>query len=253
MNFQHIRHATHRITYADKTILIDPVFSQEGTMTPIPNIPNQCFNPLTKLPLPAEILCKSHMVIVTHMHRDHFDDAAGALLPKTMPVICAPHDAPALAAKGFENYLPVEDTLCIEGIEITITGGTHGTGKTAPALNPVAGYVLKADVEPTLYITGDTVWCPEMQDVLRIHQPEIIICYGGAARYEGDTITMGIHDFENILETCPSSTLIIIHTEGWNHCVLSRAEVNKWAAATGEARRVLVPEDGQTLPSFYGR
>lgn len=247
MKFQHIRHATHHLVYNGKTLLVDPVFSTPGTIPPIPDAPNPSANPLTELPVPPETLCQSDMTLVTHLHQDHFDIAAAALLPKNIPLICSPDHRPGLQLKGFENVMPISETLAVKGIEITLTGGTHGTGASAQALNPVYGFVLKAPEEPTVYITGDTVWCPEMLETLTQHQPDYVVCYGGAALYQGDIITMGIEDFKHIHAACPNAFLIIIHTEGWNHCGLTRHEVRRWVEEAGIERYVWVPEDGEII------
>ncbi len=243
MKFQHLRHATHQLVYNGKTLLVDPVFSAPGAIPPIPGAPNTSANPLTELPVAPDILCKSDITLVTHLHQDHFDPAAAALLPKHMPLVCSPHHGSALELKGFEHVMQVAETLTVSGIQITLTGGTHGTGASAMALNPVYGFILKAPGEPTVYITGDTVWCPEMVQVLAVHQPDCIVCYGGAALYAGDMITMGIEDFEHIHAACPEASLIIIHTEGWNHCGLKRDEVRRWVEDAGMERYVWVPED----------
>lgn len=247
MHFQHLRHATHRLIYGGKSILIDPVLSPKGTMNPIPGAPNGAPNPLTELPVPVETLCAYNLLLVTHLHQDHFDDAAGRLLPKDLQVICAPPHTAALQEKGFTNIQPCAAAITLDGIAITLTGGTHGTGATAPALNPVFGFILKAAGEPTVYITGDTVWCPEMEATLQLHQPELIICYGGAALYGGDIITMRISDFQQIRSTSPASQLAIIHMEGWNHCGLSRDAVRTWAHQENQEPFVWVPEDGEQM------
>lgn len=247
MKFQHIRHATHQLVYSGQTLLVDPVLSAAGTIPPIPGAANPSANPLTDLPVSAESLCQSDLVLVTHLHQDHFDSAAAALLPRQMPIICSPHHDGALQLKGFENVRQVPDTLTLNGIEFTLTGGTHGTGPSAQSLNPVYGFVLKAPGEPTVYITGDTVWCPEMLQVLTRHKPDVIVCYGGAAQYQGDTITMGTEDFQHIHDTCPDAALIVIHTEAWNHCGLTRREVRQWVESSGLQNFVWVPEDGEII------
>jgi L-ascorbate metabolism protein UlaG (beta-lactamase superfamily) len=244
MHFQHIRHATHRLTYAGKTLLIDPVFSPRGTIKRIPGAPNKSCNPLSELPVPAEALCDYDFLLISHLHKDHLDEAAEALLPKERPVVCAAVFEDALRRKGFKDTYPLTDTLTLGDITITLTGGTHGTGISALALNPVHGFILKAAGEPTVFITGDTVWCPAVEAALLTHQPQLIICYGGAARFAGEPITMGLTDFTKLRSACPNSQLAIIHTEGWNHCGLSREAVRTWAAQEKQTLCVWVPEDG---------
>lgn len=41
---------------------------------------------LVPLPVPVEDLVKVDAVIVTHLHSDHFDDAAMEALPRSLPI-----------------------------------------------------------------------------------------------------------------------------------------------------------------------
>lgn len=247
MKFQQIRHATHLLHYHGKTILVDPVFSLPGTMPPIPNAPNPASNPLTELPVPVKSLLNYDLLMITHMHSDHFDEAASNLLNKELPLICPPHDKQALEAKQFNQCIVIQESIVWSNIEIFRTGGTHGTGPSATLLNPVSGFVLKAPGEPTVYITGDTVWCPELNAVLASHRPDIIIAYAGAALYMGDTITIDIPDLQRIRDASPTSKLIVIHSESWNHCGLNRDTIRQWAYKTGQEPNVWVPEDGESI------
>jgi hypothetical protein len=54
----------------------------------------------------------------------------------------------------------------------------------------VSGFILKAVGEPTMYITGDTIWCEEVKKALDIYRPEVTIVNAGGARFiTGDPIT----------------------------------------------------------------
>nr|MDJ0757268.1 MBL fold metallo-hydrolase [Ardenticatenaceae bacterium] len=80
MNLQLIRNATLRIKYAGQTILIDPYLANKHTL---PSYAGKSKNPLVDLPLPAaEVVAGVDLVIVSHLHGDHFDQAAQDLLPK---------------------------------------------------------------------------------------------------------------------------------------------------------------------------
>lgn len=262
MKLTHFRHATHLLAYAGFSLLVDPVFGEPHTQRAIPCAPDPRMNPLVPLPIPADALPHHDAVLVTHLHGDHFDEAASVLLPKNRPVFCQPHDAASLRKKGFSYVRTVKKTEPLQisgrfaddakdtaGGQATVlrTGGTHGTGLSAIALNPVSGYVLKAEGEPTVYLPGDTVWCREVERTLKAHRPDVIVAFGGAALYAGDTITMGIPDFERMLAAAPESRLAVLHLEAWNHCGLTRAQVRAWRDAAGLCGRVLIPEDGETL------
>ena len=132
MNFQLLRHATCLITYRNLRILIDPVFSKKGALDPIQASPRPRRNPLTDLPLTdseVDQMIKSvNLVIITHLHTDHFDPAAVAMLPKTIRIVCQPVDEARLRDHGFSNLVPVQETATVSGILIRRFGGHHGKG-----------------------------------------------------------------------------------------------------------------------------
>ena len=95
-----------------------------GTTPPIENTPNPRRNPLVELPLPAEEVVRGvDACIVTHLHGDHFDDAAAALLPRDLPILTQPESAAALRERGFTN---VDDRATTQW---PLTRGRHGTGE----------------------------------------------------------------------------------------------------------------------------
>ncbi len=106
MRIHFVRHATLVLTVGGKRILVDPMLGDAGAMPPVANSPNQRPNPLVPLPVPAAALMDGlDAVIVTHTHRDHFDDAAGSLVPKHLPLFGQSEDAAKFRSLGF-NRLP---------------------------------------------------------------------------------------------------------------------------------------------------
>lgn len=245
MNIQLVRHGSHIIQYGEKRILVDPVLSERNTYEPIPGVENTQRNPLVSLNVDIEHVKSVDGVLVTHTHMDHFDNGAVEKLPKDIKILCQLQDEKKLSDKGFFNIEAVSNTCQWDGVNIVRTEGTHGIGQSRELLNPVSGYVLSASGEPTVYIVGDSVWCKDVEDVFEHHAPEIVVCFGGAAQYQGDTITMGIRDFEEIRKSSPKSHLVILHMEAWNHCELTRAEVRAWAKETEQEFWVHVPNDGE--------
>ena len=87
MKFQQIRSATSIVTFAGKRFLIDPMLAKQGTYPAVPDTTSTGRgNPDCELPCPVDALFNVDAVIVTHLHFDHFDDAAAKLLPKTRPI-----------------------------------------------------------------------------------------------------------------------------------------------------------------------
>ena len=243
-----VRHATLLVRFHGKRLLVDPMLSDVGAMPPVPDAPNPRPFPLVPLPEPASrVLAGVEAVVVTHTHRDHFDDAAASLVPKHLPLFCQPEDEGKLRTLGFADVRPVADAVRWEGIEICRTAGHHGTGEIGKRMAPVSGFVLRAADERTLYIAGDTIWCSEVREALRVYTPAVTVANAGAARFlEGDPITMTAEDVVEVARRAPETAVIAVHMETVNHCGLTRSALGSRAAEAGLASRVWIPRDGET-------
>ncbi len=249
MQIQLIRHATHLISYKGLKFLLDPMFSEKGTLAPVPNAPNQHLkNPLSSLPVDLKRLVDIDAIIVTHSHRDHFDDRAISNLPKNLPLFCQPADEQLMRDKGFEQIIAISKEFVWQGIELIRTEGRHGHGQLADAMGPVSGFILRANGEPTLYIIGDSVWYSEIEDNFKRFVPDAAIIFAGEARFlEGQPITMGITDIDHIRRTSPHTNLIISHMESWNHCLLKRDEVRDYIRQNHLEKKISVPDNGEII------
>lgn len=248
MDIQLIRHATLKIKYNNLTILVDPMFSPQGSLAPVANAANEDCNPLVSLPVMVdEIIEGVDAIIVTHLHRDHLDDAAIQSLPKDIVVFCQLEDELKLLEHGFTNVVKVISNGEWKGIKLSRTGGRHGTGELAKMMGPVSGFVLEADSEETLYIAGDSVWCDEVEKAIKIYIPKVIILNGGEAQFlTGDPITMGYSDIEQVSRYIPDSKIVVVHMESWNHCLLKRS-ILKESVESNEIRNVIIPDDGEKI------
>ena len=252
MRIRLIRHATLVVECDGKRILVDPMLSDAGAMPPIENAPNPRNNPLVPLPAPlGDVLRDVAAVLITHLHRDHFDDAAALTLRKHLPVLCQPEDAARLQQHGFTDVRPIETTAFWANIEITRTAAEHGTGEIGKAMAPVSGYVLRAinHDEPTLYIASDTIWCTAVSDTLTKHKPKVVVVNAGAARFnEGDPITMTGDDVVDVCQAAPDAKVIAVHMEAINHCGLTRAALRAHLKDIHVNDQVLIPADGEEIP-----
>jgi L-ascorbate metabolism protein UlaG (beta-lactamase superfamily) len=249
MQIHFLRHATLVLAIEGLYILVDPMLSAAGAMPPVANAADERRIPLVELPL-AQVeleymLDHIDAVLVTHTHRDHWDDRAAELLPRQVPIFCQPEDEAKIRQAGFDAAHPIEARHEWRGVEFQRTGGQHGTGEIGARMAPVSGFVLRAAGEPTLYLAGDTIWCPEVEQALHSHQPDVVIVNAGAAQFlSGGPITMTADDVAQVCRALPAAQVIAVHMEAINHCLLTRAELSARLEEQGLAGRALIPGDG---------
>ncbi|MBZ6489547.1 MBL fold metallo-hydrolase [Priestia aryabhattai] len=250
MNIKQIRNATIIVEYAGKKFLIDPMLADKGTYPPFPNSPRQDQNnPLVSLPTSIEnIINGIDAVIVTHLHLDHFDDAAKEVLPKDIKMFVQnQEDATEVKMAGFQNVEVLQEDTVFEGIELVKTKGEHGRGEMVKIAGLVCGIVFKHSSEKTLYVAGDTVWYDGVQEVINMHKPEIIVVNGGDNQFfEGGSLVMGKEDIYEVYKAAPNAKIISVHMEAVNHWSLSREELKSFINEKGISSTVSVPEDGES-------
>ncbi len=252
MKLRLLRHATLLVEVGASTYLVDPMLSPAEVWDPVNNTPNPKRNPMVDLPLPQDeledTLDSLAAVFVTHLHGDHWDDPAIEQISKDLPLFCQPNDTDVIKGGGFTEVTPVESSIEWEGLNISLTGGRHGTGEMVVRNGPVSGFVIKSRSEPSLYIAGDTVWCPEVEAALGNHQPDVVVVNAGAAQFiDSDPVTMDAEDTIQVAHAAPQARLVAVHMESFNHCLLTRAELSLALEEGGLSDRVLIPADGETL------
>jgi L-ascorbate metabolism protein UlaG (beta-lactamase superfamily) len=224
-----VRSATLLLDTSKGRVLVDPMLRAAGTTPPIENTPNPARNPLVELPFPAEqVVDGIDWCIVSHLHADHFDDAADELLPRDVRILTQPESADSLRGRGFTRVETQDD-------DWPMTRGRHGTGAIGEAMGAVSGWVVDG-----VYLAGDTIWCDEVAAALQQHRPRAIVVHGGGARFdEGDPIVMDSGDVRRVREAT-DATVVVVHLEALNHCVEPRSLYREIAG-------VVVPDDGETL------
>lgn len=247
MEIQLIRNATMRIRYGGTLLLTDPMLLPKGAMESWAGVAK---NPTVDLPLPAEAVTAGvEAVLASHLHKDHFDRAAWNNLPKSLPIYCQPADEGRLRENGFETVTGIHRPVNLNGIEITRTGGQHGSGPILKTLGEVSGFVLRAPDEPTVYWAGDTVWCDEVAEVLDNAHPEVIVVHACGAKLPGsDFIIMNDEMVTTVGKQAPQAVVVAVHMEALDHATVTRTQLRQTADRHGiPAKQLLIPADGQTL------
>ena len=249
LDIQLIRHATLRIKIDELNLLVDPMLSDKDAMTPIQDSSDDRRNPLVPLPVPMdEILQGINAVLITHTHRDHWDDAATQLIPKDLRILCQPEDADKFHEWGFEDVRPIHSAAVFGHVSIYRTGAQHGTGELAEKMAPVSGYFLNSRKGDSLYIAGDSVWSNPVKDVLQRYRPHVTVLNTGAARFTyGAPITMDEKDVVRVVRQAPYTKVVAVHMESINHCGLTRKDLARHLADNNIGEQVLIPADGEHL------
>ncbi|MBT2285163.1 MBL fold metallo-hydrolase [Paenibacillus polymyxa] len=248
MKIQLIRNATLWLEYGGLNILVDPMLMDAEVMPAFPNTPNELRNPRVALPETETDYLNPDLLIVTHTHLDHWDEAATKQLGKDIPLICQPGDENIFLGAGFTNVTAVDEKHEHHSVRFARTSGHHGTGEIGERMGNVSGFVLEADAEPVTYIAGDTIWCEEPAEAIRQYTPEVIVVNAGGARFvEGDPITMDGPDVVAVKRHAPSAHVIAVHMDAINHCVMSRTDLATYLASEQLDGQVLIPRDGESF------
>ncbi|MBP1859879.1 MBL fold metallo-hydrolase [Rhizobium herbae] len=246
MKLQLFRNATLKLDYAGRIVLIDPYFAPKHSLE---SFTGRSLNPMVELPVDIEdILDGVELVIVSHLHDDHFDSVAMERVPKHLPLFCQPGDEATIREAGFADVTPLAGRATWEGLTLTRREGSHGLGAVVELMGSVMGFSLEAAGEPSLYWAGDTVLYPPVAEVIRETKPDIIVTHSCGARWDGDLIVMDAEQTIAVCEASQNTIVIATHMEALDHATVSRLDLRKAAQARGIApSRLLIPHDGETV------
>jgi len=131
------------------------------------------------------------LILLTHGHSDHADDAATIARATGAHVIANYEICLWLEAKGIQNTAPMGHggTQLVSGIAITMVNAVHGSSALEDGriiyLGHPCGYVIRFEDGLTIYFAGDTDVFGDMRLIAEMHRPAI------AFLPVGDRFTMG--------------------------------------------------------------
>ncbi len=202
-------------------------------------------NPL--VPLPEHYnqwLDQVDACLLTHQHPDHLDLKAKRWIKQhNIPLLIHPQDYKKLRKEGLPVELHTDHNF---GIQIKPVRAQHGPGLIGWLMGKGTGWLIKADNHPSLYITGDTIYTPELEQVLAHEKPQVVIAPAGAANFGlGPDI---LFPFPQLIQLANqvSGALIFNHLEALDHCLITRGQLRE-ALPTSQYPNVYIPQDGELI------
>lgn len=246
MELQLIRNAALKLRYGGRIILVDPDLGQLRSRR---SFTGRSENPMVPLPMAIEeILDGVDLVLVSHLHADHFDEVAKSQVPKPLPLICRPGDEATITAAGFSDVRPLAGEMRLGSLTFRPQPAQHGTGAVLALMGEVMGFTLEAPGEPTLYWCGDSVLYPPLSAAVAAANPDVIVTHSSGAKWDGTLIVMDAEQTLDLCEAEPQATVIATHMEALDHGTVSREALRQAADARGIGKeRLHIPEDGETL------
>ncbi len=213
--------ATVIIRYAGWTILTDPNFLHRGHSVHLGYGLHS--ERLTEPALDIEDLPPIDLVLLSHLHEDHFDRVAERELERDLPIVTTPHAARSLKRKGFKNSraLKTWQTLTVtkgsEMLRITSMPGHHAPGILNRVLPPVMGSLLEWQNEVgntvlNMYITGDTLVYDKIKEIpKRYPDIDLALLHLGGTRVLGLLVTMDAKQGVEMVRIIDPTIAIPIH------------------------------------------
>jgi L-ascorbate metabolism protein UlaG (beta-lactamase superfamily) len=197
------------------------------------------------------------LVVLSHLHEDHFDRLVAAQLDRKLPIITTPSAARKLRAMGFKaarglrtwEFLEVQKGDAV--MRITSTPARHGPPVVAWLLPETMGSVLDfpgpLGRDLRLYISGDTLVYDELREIpRRFPGIDIALLHLGGTRIVGVLVTMdGRQGVEAIRVVMPRE-VVPIHFDDYTVFKSPLSEFLDAVERAGLSRRVRVVSRGET-------
>ena len=261
MKIHHLRNATFIIESGKDFILVDPMLGVKDSLPPFSRFRFKSLrNPLVDLPSNAEsVLKKVTHCLITHsqklgikalQHTDHLDVSGEDFLRKgNTPISTLARDANVLKKYGLniQTMLEYWEPQPLLGGEIIAVPALHGHSWLHNLMANGAGYVLSLLNEPSIYISGDTVYTSDVERALKKLKPDISVMASGTATLDISTpILMPMDELLQFVRNAPGK-VIANHLEALNHCPTTREELRNELENNELLSKVHIPNDGDVM------
>ena len=219
--------------YAGKRFITDPTFDGPGSYA------EPGSTTLVKTAGPA--VAREHLgaidavLLSHHAHKDNLDYEGLELIATGIPTLSTP-DAASDLFGGSVIGLDSWETYELDHVTITAVPALHGPPGSERLVGEVTGFVLEADGEPTVYVSGDNASIPLVEQIAgRFPQIELAVLFAGAARVPGidANLTLTSPDAARAATVLGARAVVGVHTEDWAHFSETREQLEGAFAGTG--------------------
>lgn len=244
-------------------ILTDPMLgpvSDTGFMIKKHPSTGQLNAPIKRLVPPAPLdTSRIDLLLISHLHADHFDATAKSFLQKQLPVIAPASNRDMLVQWGFHNTrgLPWTDTIVLtkgaETLRIIAIKARHAAKEPLNSeLGEVNGYVLEYKSGRSsyrIYWSGDTVWFDDMQNLLQYGRIDLFIPHMGAVGADGHIGRRGLNTAETlqIIRLLQPSLIIPVHHTTFTHYVEPVSVLYNAVHQTPFKKRIVKVKEGKIV------
>lgn len=221
------------LEYAGKRFITDPTFDAPGSYSD----PGE--TTLVKTAGPAiprdEVGLIDAVLLSHHAHKDNLDYEGLELVATGIPTLST-RDAASDLFGGSVVGLDSWEEYQLGNVTITAVPALHGPPGSERLVGEVTGFVLEADGEPTVYVSGDNASLPLVEQIAgRFPMVEIAVLFAGAARVPDidAALTLTSPDAARAAIMLGARAVVGVHTEDWEHFSESRAQLEAAFADKG--------------------
>jgi L-ascorbate metabolism protein UlaG (beta-lactamase superfamily) len=233
MTITYIGGPTAILEYAGLRLITDPTFdapqryvevgSTELAKTAGPGIPRTEIGPIDAVLL-------SH-----HGHKDNLDWEGLELLATGVTTLSTMDAATALHGGGVIG-LDSWETHRLGPVTVTAVPALHGPPGVEPLVGEVTGFVLEAEGEPTVYVSGDNASLPLVEQIAdRFPEISVALLFAGAARVPRipANLTLDAAGALAAARLLGVEKVVGLHAEDWEHFSEDRAALEAVFAGAG--------------------
>ncbi|WP_028642382.1 MBL fold metallo-hydrolase [Nocardioides sp. URHA0020] len=206
------------------------------------------------------------LVVLSHLHGDHFDRTARAELDRSLPVLSTTSAADRLRKWGFENAagLATWESTSYEDaghrLSVRAVPGQHGKGVARALVPPVMGTVLELespDGQPLrVYVSGDTLYSPTLAQITERCGPvDAAVVHLGGTRLLGLTVTMDDRQGADLLQLLTPRVAVPVHYDDYGVFKSPLSAFVDTCGRRGVATQLRVVRRGETVslqPDYDG-